>query len=53
MHNPARDAPDNDLDDDRPTDEDVLLNYTDQQPLHLPTAIGVCGTNGTFLVGHA
>ncbi len=50
MRNPARDAPDNDLDDDSPMDEDERLNYMDQQPLHLPTPTGVHGTNGTVLV---
>ncbi len=53
MCNPAQDAPNNDLDDDRPMDEDERLDYTDQQPLHLPTPTGVCGTNGTVLVGYA
>ncbi len=53
MHNPAQDAPDNDLDDDRPMDEAELLDYMDQQPSNLPTPTGVRGTNGTVLVGYA
>ncbi len=50
MSNPAQDAPYNDVDDDRLMDEDKRLDYTDQQPLHLPTPTGVRGTNGTVLV---
>ncbi len=53
MSNPAQGAHDNDLDNDCPMDEDELLDYTDQQPLHLPTLTGVRGTNGTVLVGYA
>ncbi len=53
MINPAQDTPYNDLDDDRPMDEDERLNYTDQQPLHHPTPTGVRGTNVTVLVGYA
>ncbi len=33
MHNPARDAPGNELDDDCSMDEDERLDYADQQPL--------------------
>ncbi len=43
MRNPARDAPDNDLDDDRPMDEDEHLDYADQEPLHLPTPTVLVG----------
>ncbi len=53
MSNLAQDTTYNDLDDDCPMDEDELLDYMDQQPLHLPTPTGVCGTNGTVLVGYA
>ena len=49
MHNPARDAPDNELDDDCSMDEDERLDHADQQPLHLPTPTGVFGPMAQFL----
>ncbi len=49
MRIPARDAPDNDLDGDRPMDEEYL-NYADQEPLHLPTPTGVLGPMAQFLL---
>ena len=49
MRNPARDAPDNELDDDCSMDEDERLDYADQQPLHLPTPTGVFGPMAQFL----
>ena len=49
MRNPARDAPDNELDDDCSMDEDERLDYADQQPLHLPTPTGVFGPMEQFL----
>ena len=49
MRNPARDAPDNELDDDCSMDEDERLDYADQQPLHLPTSTGVFGPMAQFL----
>jgi hypothetical protein len=48
VRNPARDAPNNDLDDDSPMDEDEHLDYADQQPLHLPTSTGVLGPMAQF-----
>ncbi len=50
MRLPARDAPNKDLDDDRPMDEDELLNYADQEPLHLPTPSGELGPIEQFLL---
>jgi hypothetical protein len=49
VRNPARDAPDNELDDDCSMDEDERLDYADQQPLHLPTPTGVLGPMAQFL----
>ena len=49
MRNPARDAPDNELDDDCSMDEDERLDHADQQPLHLPTPTGVLGPMAQFL----
>ncbi len=50
MHNPAQDAPVNDLDDDSPMDEDERLDYQYQSiPLHLPTSTGVLGPMAHFL----
>jgi hypothetical protein len=49
VRNPAREAPDNDLDDDRPMDEDERVNYADQQPLHHSTPTGVLGPMAQFL----
>ncbi len=49
MRNPARDAPDHDLDDDCPMDEDERLDFADQQPLHHPTPTGVLEPMAQFL----
>ena len=49
MRNPARDAPDHELDDDCSMDEDERLDYADQQPLHLPTPTGGLGPMAQFL----
>ncbi len=49
MRLPACNAPDNNLDDDRPMGEDEHLNYGDQEPLHLPTLTGVLGPTTQFL----
>ena len=45
----ASQAFDNDLDADRPMDQDELLDYADQGPLPSPTAIAVPGPLAQFL----
>ena len=45
----ASQASDNDLDADRPMDQDELLDYADQGPLPFPTATAVPGPLAQFL----
>ena len=45
----ASQAFDNDLDADRPMDQDELLDYADQGPLPSPTATAVPGPLAQFL----
>jgi hypothetical protein len=42
-HPPACQDTDNDLDDERPMDEDECLDYADQEPLPFPTSTGELG----------
>ncbi len=45
----ARQDPDNNLDDERPMDEDERLDYADQEPLPSPTSTGELGPMEQFL----
>ena len=46
---PACQDTDNDLDDERPMDEDECLDYADQEPLPFPTSTGELGLMAQFL----
>jgi hypothetical protein len=46
---PARQDPDNDLDDEHPMDEDERLDYADQEPFPFPTSTGELGPMAQFL----
>ncbi len=46
---PACQDPNNDLDDERPMDENERLDYADQEPLAFPTSTGELGPIAQFL----
>ena len=50
---PVKFAPDNDVDIERPMDEDERLDHADQAPLPLPTPTGVLGPVAQILLDMA